>query len=298
MTHVCKVFSIIGVRIDLSELDAVQRTPESPATISSLGSDFASLGIQPGMVLLVHASLSALGWVCGGAPAVILALKEVLGDGGTLVMPTHSGDLTDPKDWKNPPVPEAWWAIIRQHMPPFLPDLTPTRRTGAISETFRKQRGVQRSNHPHFSFAALGAHASAITDSHSLENGLGEKSPLARVNELDGWVLLLGVGHENNSSLHLAEYRASFPGKRTVKSGAPILRAGKRVWVRFDEIDLNADDFEMIGRSYAQDTNAIRNGKIAQASAMLMPQRGLVDYAVTWMESNRGRPESRQGERP
>jgi aminoglycoside 3-N-acetyltransferase len=272
----------------LSELDAVQRTTGQPATISTLGSDFTSLGIKRGMVLLVHASLSSLGWVCGGASAVILALEEVLGEGGTLVMPTHSGDLTDPENWENPPVPQDWWETIRQNMPPFQPDLTPTRKTGAISETFRKQHGVLRSNHPHSSFAARGAHAAKITNDHALEHGLGENSPLARTYELDGHVLLLGVGHENNTSLHLAEYRAAFSGKRSVKGGAPIIRAGKRVWAQFDEIDLNADDFELIGKSYARDTNEIRIGNVAQASCMLMPQRGLVDYAVAWMEENRG----------
>lgn len=273
----------------MSELEAVQHTPGAPATIASLRSDFARLGIQPGMLLLVHASLSALGWVCGGAPAVILALEEVLGDGGTLIMPTHSGDLTDPKDWKNPPVPETWWNLIRENMPPFDPYLTPSRKTGAISEAFRKQRGVLRSNHPHYSFAAWGAHAVEITSNHSLEQGLGETSPLARIYELDGYVLLLGVGHENNTSLHLAEYRASFPGKRSVSGGAPILRDGERMWAQFDEIDLNADDFEIIGKNYARDTGEIHEGRVAQASCMLMPQRGLVDYAVTWMEANRGR---------
>lgn len=273
----------------MTELDAVQRTPGLPATISSLGSDFASLGIKQGMLLLVHASLSALGWVCGGAPAVVLALEEILGEEGTLVMPTHSGDLTDPENWENPPVPQDWWEAIRQHMPPFRPDLTPTRKTGAISETFRKQHGVLRSDHPHFSFAARGAHAVKITSDHALAQGLGENSPLARIYELEGHVLLLGVGHANNTSLHLAECRAAFPGKRSVKAGAPIIRAGKRVWVQFDELDLNADDFELIGRSYARETNGIRTGKVAQAACMLMPQRGLVDFAVAWMEEKRGR---------
>ncbi len=273
----------------MSELEAIQRTPGLPATISSLDSDFESLGVKQGMVLLVHASLSSLGWVCGGAPAVILALEEVLGEEGTLVMPTHSGDLTDPENWENPPVPQDWWEPIRQNMPAFQTDLTPTRKTGAISETFRKQQGVLRSDHPHFSFAARGAQAAKITENHALEQGLGENSPLARIYEFDGHVLLLGVGHENNSSLHLAEYRASFPGKRNGKSGAPILRAGKRVWARFDELDLDADDFELIGKSYARDRAEIRTGKVAQASCKLMPQRGLVDYAVSWMEENRGR---------
>ena len=75
------------------------------ATVDSLQTDFKALGIETGMVLLVHSSLSALGWVCGGAVAVIIALQKVLGETGTLVMPTHSTDLSDPSQWENPSVP-------------------------------------------------------------------------------------------------------------------------------------------------------------------------------------------------
>lgn len=94
--------------IRMSEEDAVKRTRGMPATVDSLTADLSSLGIAPGMVLLVHSSLSSLGWVSGGPVAVILALEQVLGPKGTLVMPALSGDLSDPARWKEPPVPQAW----------------------------------------------------------------------------------------------------------------------------------------------------------------------------------------------
>ena len=147
---------------------------ETPATVASLQADLRALGVTPGMVVLVHSSLSAMGWVCGGPVAVILALQKALGPDGTLVMPTHSGDLTEPSRWESPPVPESWWPVIREAMPAFDPDLTPTRAMGTIPETFRKQRGVLRSVHPHVSFSARGPRAEEITGNHSLANGLGE----------------------------------------------------------------------------------------------------------------------------
>ena len=61
----------------------VQRT-KTPATVESLQAELSALGVRAGMVLLVHSSLSAMGWVCGGAVAVIIALQEVLGASGTL----------------------------------------------------------------------------------------------------------------------------------------------------------------------------------------------------------------------
>src|SRR4051812_34374634 len=108
----------------------VPNTHGVPATVPSLISDFAALGVRSGMVLVVHSSLKSLRWVNGGPVAVILGLEEVLGPAGTLVMPTHSADNSDPSNWKNPPVPESWWQTIRDTMPAYDPALTPTFRMG------------------------------------------------------------------------------------------------------------------------------------------------------------------------
>lgn len=271
----------------MSETEVIQKTPNNPATVQSLAKDLSALGIMPGMTLLVHSSLSSLGWVCGGAVAVILALESVLGDKGTLVMPTHSSDLSDPAQWENPPVPETWWELIRETMPVYDPDLTPTRNMGAIPECFRKQEGVLRSSHPQQSFAARGVKAAKIVKRHSLDFGLGEGSPLARIYEIEGWVLLLGIGYNNNTSLHLAEYRADYRGKKFREDGAPILIEGERQWVTLQDIELDDSDFVAIAESFARETGLVRYGFVAQATARLMPQRPLVDYAVQWMQRNR-----------
>jgi len=239
------------------------------------------------MVLLLHSSLSSIGWVVGGPVAVIQALELVLGPNGTLVMPTHSGDLSDPKDWNNPPVPESWKDIIRQTMPAFEPDLTPTRGMGRIPETFRKKNGVIRSNHPHDSFAASGTESEFITNDHSLDFGLGERSPLARIYDLDGWVLLLGVNFENNTSLHLAELRADFPSKKVVEQSGPIIKNGNRSWVPIKSLEDNTNDFMKIGRAYRKSGGRIKTGKIGNAKAELIPQRDLVDFTARWMSENR-----------
>lgn len=274
----------------MSEGQAV-RQAETPATVESLQADFEALGVKKGMVLLVHSSLSALGWVCGGPVAVIIALQEVFGETGTLVMPTHSTDLSDPSQWKNPPVLESWWQTIRETMPAYDPDLTPTRSMGKIAETFRKQKGVLRSMHPQGSFCARGPQASSIINNHALAYGFGEHSPLARIYDLQGYVLLLGVDHSSNTSIHLAEYRADFPSKRVVQEGAPILQAGSRVWTTFEDIDLDDSDFDRLGEDFLHSDagKVVQHGKVGIADCQLMPQRAIVDFAVNWLEKNRGK---------
>jgi aminoglycoside 3-N-acetyltransferase len=259
------------------------------ATVESLRTDFKTLGIKEGMVLLVHSSLSTVGWVCGGAVAVIIALQKVLGETGTLVMPTHSTDLSEPSQWENPPVPESWWQTIRETMPAYDPDLTPTRSMGKIVETFRRQKGALRSTHPQNSFCARGPQASYIIENHSLAFGMGDHSPLARIYDLHGFVLLLGVGHSNNTSIHLAEYRVDFLTKRVVQESAPISQAGSRVWRTFENIDVDASDFDRIGEDFLHSDagKVVRQGKVGIADCQLMPQPAIVDFAVDWLEKNR-----------
>ncbi|OGO21000.1 MAG: AAC(3) family N-acetyltransferase [Chloroflexi bacterium RBG_16_48_8] len=271
----------------MDEAHTVEQTLGNPATVESISHDLIQLGVKPGIVLLVHASMSSLGWVSGGSVAIILALENVLGPHGTLMMPTHSGDLSDPANWQNPPVPKGWWKTIRETMPPYDPNLTPTRMMGRIAETFRKQQGVLRSDHPQVSFAAWGAEAQRVTAGHELDFGLGEGSPLARIYDLDGWVLMLGVGYENNTSLHLAEGRSSFPEKKVITSGAPIFKDGQRDWVEIMDLYLDDSDFLELSERFEREKGCVRRGKVAQAQCRLMPQRDLVDYAVQWMEKNR-----------
>ena len=115
---------------------------------------------------------------------------------------------------------------------------------------------------------------------------LGITSPLGRVYDLEGSVLLLGVGHDSNTSLHLAEYLATWPSKRTHEEGAAVCVDGERRWVTFTDVDIDEDDFPAIGAAF-EATGSTRRRRVGHTTAALMPQRPLVDFATRWMTEHR-----------
>ncbi|WP_165521853.1 aminoglycoside N(3)-acetyltransferase [Micromonospora zingiberis] len=256
-----------------------------PHTRAALADDLASLGVRRGSVLLVHSSLKALGWVCGGPVAVVQALRDALGPDGTLVVPTHTPDNTDPAGWRHPPVPESWWPVIRAQMPGFEAAVTPSRWMGVVAETVRTWPGARRSDHPQVSFAAVGPAAEAVVTGHQLDEMLGEHSPVGAVYRLDGDVLLLGVGHGSNTSLHLAEYRLPDPPRRW--EGSAVRTPAGRTWTRWVDVDTDESDFDQAGAAF-EAMGSARIGQVGGAECRLMRQRVLVDFAVDWLAAHRG----------
>lgn len=267
------------------EHSVVTNTPE-PRTRQSLAADLQNLGLKAGMTVIVHSSLSSLGWVCGGAVALVQALMDVLTPEGTLVMPAHSGDLGDPTGWCNPPVPKEWIQTIKDTMPAYEREITPTRGIGAVPEVYRKFPGVLRSGHPAGSFCAWGRNSAFITSGHELDYLFGNGSPLARVYDVDGYVLLIGVGYDRNTSLHLAEYRS---GKMAEEmQGAPILESGVRVWKEYKDLHSDSDtDFPVLGEVFEQ-SHEIFRGRVGSADCRLIRQKELVDFGTGWFLNRSG----------
>ncbi|MFI2612781.1 aminoglycoside N(3)-acetyltransferase [Kitasatospora sp. NPDC018619] len=261
-----------------------QKPPAGPlCTRPSLATGLRDLGLRSGETVLVHSSLRSFGWVCGGPVAVVQALLDVLGEDGTLVVPTQTSDNSDPAGWGNPPVPESWWADIRASTPPYDPHTTRTSGVGVIPETVRTWPGALRSAHPQTSFAAIGPRAAEIVDGHALDCMFGEHSPLARLEEAGARVLLLGVGFETCTAFHLAEYRISSP--RADNSFAVMSPQGRK-WSTVRDVSVSADDFGALGEAFEQ-THPVGRGTVGAAQCRLFALPDAVAFAEVWLTEHR-----------
>lgn len=244
------------------------------------------IGLEKNDIVMVHTSLKSMGYVCGGAQTIIESLIDVVGPEGTIMMPTQSWKNLDPEDGVHWDADESDWQLIRDNWPAYDKNITPTNTMGAVAEMFRTWTGSIRSDHPARSVCAWGKHAVYLTQNHDLSDIFGETSPLAKLYELNGKVLLLGVGYDKNTSLHLADVRAEYPGKHNCTEYSAIMENGVRVWKKYDTLFVDGEDFDAIGASF-EANREVRKGTIGNAEMRLMNQRELVDYAVQWMESNR-----------
>lgn len=257
-----------------------------PITKKDILSAFSEIGLKKGQVVMVHTSLSSIGYVCGGAQTIIEALIETVGAEGTIMMPTQSWKNLDPEDGVHWTVAEEYWQIIRDNWPAYDKKITPTNTMGAVAEMFRSWPGTVRSDHPARSVAAWGKHAEYLTSDHDLENIFGEGSPIGKLYELDGSVLLIGVDYDKNTSIHLADVRADYPSKHNCIEHSAILEHGKRVWKDYETLFVDGEDFKEIGEAFEK-TCPVKEAMLGNAKLKLMSQKELVDFAVGWISSNR-----------
>lgn len=226
----------------------------TPRTIAAIREQLRDLGVERGSVLVVHTSFRAVRPVEGGPTGLIEALEEVLGEEGTLVMPTMTaGDAI------------------------FDPHTTPSLDMGVVAETFWRRPGVMRSTHPGASFAAKGKHAALICAHQRLSPPHGLDSPIGRVYELGGQILLLGVTHGENTSLHLAESMAPVP--YSVEHPCVVEVDGLAETIMIAETDHCCENFSLMD-TWLAGSQIQREGQVGHAIAKLCSARPLVDLAV------------------
>jgi aminoglycoside 3-N-acetyltransferase len=254
---------------------------DAPLTRVSLRESFERLGVRRGETVLLHASLRSLGWVCGGARCVVLALLDALGDDGTLVCPAQTLENRDPSRWDDPVVPPHWWSCIREHLPAFDPATSPTTSMGLIAEQVRTWPGAVRSAHPQTSFSAVGPAAAHLMSGHELSCQLGEASPLGKLEASEARVLLLGVPFGKTTAFHLAEYRLDHP-PLSINSCA-IQTSDGREWVTYEDVALDSSDFDRLGTAFAATSTTLRSGMIGAAQSHMFAVKEASAFAEGWL---------------
>jgi aminoglycoside N3'-acetyltransferase len=231
-----------------------------PILNSALTAQILELGVTPGGVLLVHTSFSQVGPVEGGPLGLIEALRAAIGPGGTLVMPSMSDDDDHPFDSRK----------------------TPCLGMGVVADSFWRMPDVLRSDSPH-AFAAIGPEAARITADHPLDVPHGLNSPVGRVFELDGQIVMLGVGHDANTTIHLAEALAGVRYRR--QKSLTIIQAGQPERYRYSEIDHCCDNFNLVDQ-WLDSEEGQRRGRVGHGHARLAGSRHIVATVVARLRAN------------
>lgn len=257
-----------------------------------------ALGVQPGDLLMVHASLKAIGEVKGGPRAIIASLLKAVEPNGTL-MGYASWDRSPYEETLNGArMDEA----LRRNWPPFDPKAAGTYRGfGVLNQYLVETPGALRSAHPDASMVAVGWLAEEMVEPHLLGQAFGPGSPLERFVRRGGKMLLLGAPLDAVTVLHYAEAVADIPGKCCVTYEMPLLGPqGQTVWAHAEDFDSNGnldcfrvdrepDAVETIARTYVA-LGRHREGLVAKAHSYLLDARDIVAYGIDYLERNFGKP--------
>ncbi len=241
---------------------------------------FGQLGLKQGMEVMVHSSLKSLGFVVNGPLDVIDALLQVIGKEGTLLMPSHTGQLTDPAEWKNPPLPSEEVEVVRRCMNPFDPKTTPIRNRGVIPQVFLMYPNVSRSHHPLNSVLAQGRQAESYTQSHPLHSSEGMESPIGKMYQRGGYMILIGVTLAQCTAIHLAEFIAdvSYLKKKSLK----VLCRGKdgnNEFVHLERYPNGSEHFDKVRRE-TQGQGLFKEINFRSGTLIMFSIKPVVDFVV------------------
>ncbi len=219
----------------------------SVITIEDAKTLLRNIGIQNGDVLEVHASMKSIGFMLGGANALLDAILETIGFEGTIVMSAHSSDNSEPAYFQKPPIDVALYQTIRENTPSFKGKFDDLYGMGQLAVALQKRPSVYFSNHPQVSMMSHGKHAKWITQSHPLNDMFGLRSPIAKMVELKTKVLLIGVEYDSCTGMHLGEVLSQ--KRPIIIQGSRMVVGSKEEWVKFLSHDFDSNDFNQVGRN-------------------------------------------------
>ena len=257
-------------------------------TRAALRDDLSRIGITAGDTVMVHAAMSKVGLLLNGPDALTRALLDVLGPGGTMMVYTDWDSVHDDlMDDEGRILPE--W---RDHVPGFdVAASRAVRMNGVIAEFVRTTPGARRSANPGASVAALGKLADWITADHPQDYGYGPGTPLAKLVEVEGRVLMVGAPWDTMTLVHHADHLADIPDKNMVRHEVPFAAVGGTEWRFMEEFDTSEpiidgmpeNYFEQIVQAFVANGNG-RQGTIGQAPSLLVEAKPMCAFAISWLE--------------
>jgi aminoglycoside 3-N-acetyltransferase len=269
----------------------------TPVTEAELRAGLAALGVRGGAIVMVHASLSRLGWVVGGSEAVVRALLGAVGPEGTVCAQASWEDSTfGLDDW-----PDVWRRAYETQRRPFDPLISECAHfEGRVAERIRTWPGACRSANPDAGVTAVGARAAWLTADHGPDDAFGPDTPYAKLREAGGQIVLLGAPLDSISMLHHAEATAEVPGKRRVRYRVPVSVDGAVTWRWCHDIDVRRGPVAyarhvpngtpplaaIAGEALAARIG--RRGTIGRGQCHLFEAKDLIDYARAWIEDRFG----------
>jgi aminoglycoside 3-N-acetyltransferase len=237
-------------------------------TRNDLADQLRQLGIGDGDSVVIHSSLRSIGKIDGGAETIVRAFLDVVGDEGLILSPTYTYFTTR-----------------------FDPETDPS-LTGWLTETIRHWPGAHRSLHPTHSTAAIGRGAAELVEGHHLRAACGFGSPLDRLAARGGWVLLIGVGHNANSTIHVGEVHANVPHLDVPffpdsPRSASVVTPDGEITVPIIHPSGCSKAFGAVERPLRQ-RGAVRDGRFGNALIQLMRGQAVIDTVVELLTDDPG----------
>lgn len=257
-------------------------------TRASLGDDLNRIGLRAGDTVMVHAAMSKVGPLLNGPDALSNAILDVVGPEGTMLVYTSWDSRHDDLMDDDGRVLPEW----RDHVPGFDRQASrAVRMNGIIAEFVRTMPGAHRSANPGASVAAVGKLAEWITADHPQDYGYGEGSPLAKLVEQGGRVLMVGAPWDTMTLVHHADHLASLPDKLVRRYEVPFAGDAGKTWRFVEEFDttepviegLPDDYIEQIVTAYVAG-GAGSEGLIGLAPSLLVDAEPMLAFAIDWLE--------------
>ena len=258
-------------------------------TRASLCDDLIRIGLRAGDTVMVHAAMSKVRPLLNGPDALSNAILDVVGPEGTILVYTSWDSVHDDLLDDDGRVLPEW----RDHVPGFDQQASrAVRMNGIIAEFVRTMPGARRSANPGASVAAIGKLADWITSDHRLDYGYGEGTPLSKLVEVGGRVLMVGAPWDTMTLIHHADHLANIPDKITIRIEVPLAGPYGTEWHFMQEFEtgdpvhkaLPDNYIEQIATAYV-DSGGGRQGMIGAAPSLLVDAPPMLAFAIRWLES-------------